>query len=168
MTDKRKILVAVVALALVGWVVRVTFFPPDENAKIETVIRFAAAAFAEKSSKAVGEFLTRDFSIHNAADRDAALDYLKMFFFKVRDLDVTIKYLKHEVDKLPASATEARVLVVAVITGVVDGQKFQAFSGQGADTAILSMRKEADRWLVSSARALDTSDPEKAFEQIGK
>ncbi|HAE37940.1 MAG TPA: hypothetical protein DCG57_04775 [Candidatus Riflebacteria bacterium] len=168
MKDKRIILIAVVVLALAGWVVRVAFFPPDENQKIETVIRFAAAAFAEKNSKAVGDLLTKDFSVHHAADRDSTLDYLKMFFFKVKDLDVNVKYIKHEIDQLPALATEARVLVVAVVTGVVDGQKFQAFSGQGADTAILSMRKEADRWLVFSARALDTSEPEKAFEQLGR
>ncbi|EKE23624.1 MAG: hypothetical protein ACD_6C00397G0001, partial [uncultured bacterium] len=101
MNNKLKILAGFLALVLAIWLSRAILFPPDENQKIEKVIRLAAAAFAEKSSKEVGGFLTPDFKIQNVADRDTALDHLKLFFFNVRDLSVNIKYLKHEVEKLP-------------------------------------------------------------------
>jgi len=163
-----KLAAVILALIVLGWVARLVLFPMSETAKIEEIIRQTADAFVEKSSKEVASYLTKDFNVEQFADRETTLNYLKAFFFKARDLNVNIKYLKHENDRLPKTASEARVLGVVVITGTVEGQKFQAFSGKGADTGVLTMRKIDGNWLIHSARPLDTADPDKAFQQLAK
>lgn len=163
-----KVVAAVVFLLVLGWVARLVLFPMSETDKIEKVVRQAADAFVARSSKDIASLLTKDFNVEKFADRETTLNYLKAFFFQARDLNVNIKYIKHENDRLPATASEARVLGVVVITGNVDGQKFQAFSGQGADTGVLTMRKIDGNWLIHSASPLDTADPEKAFQQLAK
>jgi hypothetical protein len=168
MSSKIKIILALLVVIAVAWAARQLFFPMSEVEKIEKVIRQAAKAFENKSSKEVASYLTKDFNVEKFADRETTLDYLKAFFFSARDLTVTIKHIKHENDSLPHTASEARVLGIVVITGTVDGQKFQAFSGQGADTGILTMRKIDENWLIHSACPLDTTDPEKAFQQLKK
>ena len=169
--NKKKIvwvLAGIPVLLLVGWLVKMLLFPVTENQKIEQVIRNAAAAFESKSSKSVITFLTSDFPAHPQMDRESMLNYLKVFFFQARDLKVSIEHMKHEVEKLPKTAGETRVLVVAKVTGVADGQQFQAFSGKGVDAVVLSMRKVQGEWLLASVRNVDTSDPVKAFEEILK
>ncbi|PKL48905.1 MAG: hypothetical protein CVV42_07890 [Candidatus Riflebacteria bacterium HGW-Riflebacteria-2] len=168
MVSKIKTILVILVVAVSVWLVSIVLFPINENDRIEKVVRQAAAAFEAKSSKEVASFLTKDFKVEKFADRETTLNYLKAFFFKVRDVKVNIKYLKHEIDRLPATASEARVLGVVVITGNVDGQKFQAFSGQGADTGVLTLRKVEGSWLISAAHPLDTADPEKAFQQLAK
>jgi len=168
LNSRSKTLLAIVALVIVGWMASLVLFPMSETEKIEKVIKQAANAFEAKSSKEVASYLTADFNVEKFADRETTLNYLKAFFFNVRDLSVNIKYMKHENDRLPATASEARVLGVVVINGTADGQKFQAFSGQGADTGVLTMRKVDGNWLIHSARPLDTADPEKAFQQLAK
>jgi hypothetical protein len=168
MNSKIKTVFAILALVIIGWVARMALFPMSETDKIEKVIRQAADAFVARSSKDVASCLTQDFNVEKFADRETTLNYLKAFFFQARDLNVNIKYIKHENDRLPATASEARVLGVVVITGMADGQKFQAFSGQGADTGVLTMRKIDGNWLIHSARPLDAADPDKAFQQLAK
>ncbi|MBU1107247.1 MAG: hypothetical protein KKB51_11310 [Candidatus Riflebacteria bacterium] len=169
--NKKKIvwvLAGIPVLLLVGWLVKILLFPVTENQKIEQAIRNAAAVFETKNSKSLITFLTSDFPAHPQMDRESMLNYLKMFFFQARDLKVSIEHLKHEVEKLPNTASETRVLVVAKVTGVIDGQQFQAFSGKGVDAVVLTMQKLQGKWLIASARNVDISDPGKAFEQIIK
>lgn len=168
MNSKIRTILIIAAVFVLGWVARLVLFPMSETAKIEEIIRQTADAFVEKSSKEVASYLTKDFNVEQFADRETTLNYLKAFFFKARDLNVNIKYLKHENDRLPKTASEARVLGVVVITGTVEGQKFQAFSGKGADTGVLTMRKIDGKWLIHSARPLDAADPDKAFQQLAK
>jgi len=168
MNSKIKTILVIAGVIVLGWVVSLVLFPMSETAKIEEVIRQTADALGEKSAKEIASYLTQDFNVEKFADRETTLNYLKAFFFNVRDLNVNIKYIKHENDRLPPTASEARVLGVVVITGTVDGQKFQAFSGQGADTGVLTMRKIDGNWLIHSARPLDATDPDKAFQQLAK
>lgn len=161
-----KIFIVTLLILGVGYAARILFFPANENEKIEKMLQATASAFAEKKFKAVAEFLSDDFVAEPRADKEMAVMQMKGFFFQVRDLKASIELIKHENEKLPATATEARALVVVKVAGSIDGNKFQAFGQHGADAALLSLRRIDSEWRISRARYLDASDPLKAFQEL--
>lgn len=166
MSGKLKIFLAVAAIAVLAWVAKTVFFPPNENQKIERILKEAVATFADKKATAVTAFLTDDFSSKYGTDKESVLNYLRQFFFQVRELKASIEHLKHENEKLEKSAVKARVLLVVKVAGKVNDQPFQGLGGTGVDALALTMRKVEDKWLVAVAELIDTSDPLKAFEQL--
>ena len=162
----KTILVLVIVLLPTMWIAKILLFPPDENRKIENTIHAAVDAFAAKKSRAVAEFLTDDFKADRNVDKEMAEMQMKGFFFQVRDLAASIEYFKHEREKLPPVATEARILVVVKVAGTIDGNRFQAFGQHGADAALLSLRKQKDEWKIFRARYIDTKDPLEAFKKL--
>ncbi|MEW6710727.1 MAG: hypothetical protein AB1403_12950 [Candidatus Riflebacteria bacterium] len=161
----KKILICAIVLLLL-WGGKTLFFPPSENEKIERMLHQAAEDFAAKKLKSVSLLLSDDFSSLPKGDKEMAEMQMKAFFFQVRDLSASIEYLKHENEKLPSVATEARVLAVVKVSGTIDGARFQAFGSHGADAVVLTLRKQNEEWRVFRARYLDTKDPMTAFREL--
>jgi ketosteroid isomerase-like protein len=169
MTNKTKIIISSFIFFIVtGSIAWLIFFPASENEKIEKVIKDTVAAFADENSKEVLSFISEDFLIEPEIDLETASRQMKVFFFQVKELNASVEYFKHENEKLPKTASEARVLVVVKVSGIIDGEKFQAFGSHGADAVLLTMRKSKGDWQVARARYIDTENPLDALKEIFK
>lgn len=161
-----QILAGLAAIILVGLIVKLVFFKANENEKIEKMLHQLAERFVAKDFRGVAEFLTDDAVAEPGADKETMVMQMKGFFFQVRDLSASIELIKHENEKLPANASQARAIVVVKVSGTIDGNKFQAFGEHGADAALVNLRKVEEKWLISRARYLDLKDPMQAMQQF--
>lgn len=160
------VLTGLVAVVLLAVIVKAVFFKPSENEKIEKMLHQLAERFAAKDFRGVAAFLTEDSIAEPGSDKETMVTHMKGFFFQVRDLSAKIELIKHENEKLPANASQARAIVVVKVTGTIDGNRFQAFGEQGADAAMIDLRKIEENWLISRARYLDLKDPLQAMQQF--
>ena len=157
-----KLLVLIAALVLV-WSIYSSFFPLNDKQKIESVINSASNAIEDQNLRRFSTFLSDNFTVESH-NKEQVLERLRGFFFQTKSLKVSIKYLKHENEDISPDTDKARVFLVAVVTGLINNQKFQAFGEGGADAILLSMSKANGQWLIAKANYVNITDPAKAFE----
>jgi hypothetical protein len=170
MKSKFKLILAAVAGLIVFVALVWIFRPVSENEKIERVLHEIAAACQAKNTSNVKEVLSEDFIVKPHDNREDVLIWLRRFFFQVRELEVALAHIGHENPDLPKDSQKARVIVVAKISGTIDGQKFQGFGSNGIDTVLVSLKKIEGLWKISAAEyvKLDSQDPAAALKYFQK
>ena len=163
-----KIVAISVLVVLVIWFLLSLLFPLSETQKIERLVGQVVKAVEAKSIRDLRFYLSEDFSARPGGDLESVISQLRRFFFQVKDLGVSVEYLKHQSDRLPDGATSARLLVVVKVTGTINEQKFQAFGSAGADAFVTNMVKIDGKWLIESVRYVDASDPVKALSELSQ
>jgi len=166
MSKKNMLMIVAVIIAVI--VAVVFMLPVTENARIEKNLYKLIGLIEDKKATAVVEMLAENFSAPGFNSREEVLQTLRGFFFQTRNLKITVKYLKHENDRINRDAQEARVLVVAVVAGETSGQKFQGFGKGGVDTVLITFKKQQAQWLPASLRYIDVVDPAAALDSIFK
>lgn len=166
MSKKNLLIIVAGLIAVIVGVIMI--WPVTENARIEKNLYKLIGLIEGKKATAVVEMLAENFSAPGFNRREEILQTLRGFFFQTRDLEIKVNYLKHENDKISRDAEEARLLVVAVVSGETSGQKFQGFGKGGVDTVLITFKKQQGEWLPASARYIDVADPAAALDSIFK
>lgn len=157
--NKKRITVLMIFVLLIGiayyFFTRNPTFPTD---KIESMIRKTAEAVERESILSFQNFIAQDFHSNRAHDRSMLLSHVQYFFRESDQISVQFKLFLHENAELPADAEEARVIVVAIVSGKTDGNAFQGVTGQGVDTFLIGVKKYNGRWKINYAQTLSPTE----------